>query len=116
MATLQDIFNLAKADGGKFFVIDETGEPKLVILDIEEYEKLLLGKIKQGIEDVEEVNREILEAQLEEQVLPAPVVESKLKPENFRAKTSVQTTADLREEVIDPSFDFEGPKIELEDL
>lgn len=115
MATLQDIFNLAKADGGKFFVIDETGEPKLVILDIDEYEKLLLGKIKQGIEDVEEVNREILEAQLEEQPLPGPILESSSRTQNPGPKAYSQRV-DLREEVIDPSFDFEGPKIDLEDL
>jgi hypothetical protein len=46
MANLQDLINLAKVDGGKFFVLDETGEAKLVILPLEEYQKLLLGKLK----------------------------------------------------------------------
>ena len=39
MATLKDLINLAKADGGKFFVMDESGEAKLVIMGIEDYQK-----------------------------------------------------------------------------
>lgn len=105
MANLQDIFNLAKADGGKFFVMDESGEPKLVILNIEEYQKLLLGKIKREAEDLEEINQEILRARMQEaQVVPAPAV------------VGPTAKVDMREEVIDPSFDFEGPKLDIEDL
>ena len=113
MANFQDIFNLAKADGGKFFVMDETGEPKLVIMDIEEYQTLLLGKIKRGVEDVEAINKEILKAQLEE------VAAETVTPSGPSIKQNVQTKngqIDMREEVIDPSFDFEGPKLDLEDL
>lgn len=40
MNSLQDIINLAKADGGKF-CIDETGEAKLVILPLEEYQRFV---------------------------------------------------------------------------
>ena len=66
MATLKDLINLAKADGGKFFVMDESGEAKLVIMGIEDYQKLLLGKLQKQVEDVEKINRQILEAQLKE--------------------------------------------------
>ena len=109
MASLQDIFNLAKADGGKFFVMDEKGEPKLVIMDIDEYQKLLLGKIARGVEDVEEINREILQAQMEQ----TPAVAG---PKIFSEPVKKNGQIDMREEVIDPSFDFEGPKVEIEDL
>lgn len=132
MATLQDIINLAKADGGKFFVMDETGEAKLVILSIEDYQKLLLGKlqrqIKQQAVDIEKINREILKAQLQEGVtakkldddppteftLPVtPVTRGPKVTENYHHDMPRQ---DLRAEVIDPSFDFEGPKVEIDDL
>jgi hypothetical protein len=52
-------------DGGKFFVLDETGEAKLVILPLEEYQKLLLGKLQKQVNEVENINRKIIEAQLE---------------------------------------------------
>jgi hypothetical protein len=105
MANLNDLINLAKADGGKFFVIDEQGDPKLVIMGIEDYERVLLGKIAQQAEDVEEINREILRAQMLEKtdVSSSPIIQT-ISPN------------DLREEVIDTSFDFEGPKVEIDDL
>jgi hypothetical protein len=106
MASLNDLINLANADGGKFFVIDESGDPKLVIMSVDEYQKLLLGKIKREVEDIEEINREILKAQLQEPAI-APSVGPKVR--NMPSR-------DLREEVIDPSFDFEGPKVEIDDL
>ena len=105
MANLQDIFNLAKADGGKFFVMDESGEPKLVILNIEEYQKLLLGKIQREAEDLEEINQEILRARDELPIITPQITVVPPKPR-----------VDMREEVIDPSFDFEGPKFDIEDL
>ena len=110
MANLQDIFNLAKADGGKFFVMDESGEPKLVIMDIEAYQALLFGKIKNELDDVEKINREILRAQIEEQTLVKPIAPQ------VSSQTNHHVAIDMREEVIDPSFDFEGPKVDIEDL
>lgn len=110
---------MAKADGGKFFVIDETGEAKLVIMGVEDYEKLLLNKLatklEQQAEDAEKINREILKAQLQETESTAEAID---KP---KALPSVQQKfqpprQDLRAEVIDPSFDFEGPKVEIDDL
>src|SRR3989344_7825511 len=106
MATLKDLINLAKADGGKFFVMDEKGDASLVIMGVEEYQRLLLGKLQRQVEDVEKINRQILEAQLKE-VEAVPEVP---KPHAPRPRV------DLREEVIDPSFDFEGPKLEVDDL
>jgi hypothetical protein len=111
MANLQDIINLSKTDGGKFFVIDETGDAKLVIMSIEEYQKLLLGKLKRQVKDIEKINEEILKAQLHEQETSQPTLSTIPIP-----KAAFPPRVDLREEVIDPSFDFEGPKIELDDL
>lgn len=106
MANLQDIFNLAKADGGKFFVLDEKGDPKLVILGIDDYQKLLFDK---AVSEAEKINEQIAEARLEEMQVPdMPLQQPRVAPR--------QASIDLREEVIDPSFDFEGPKVNLEDL
>jgi hypothetical protein len=112
MSNLNDIINLAKTDGGKFFVIDESGEPKLVIMSIEDYQKLLLGKLQRQILDVEKINKEILEAQLtDEPAVPTPAT----KGPTVSSKEKISNN-DLRAEVIDPSFDFEGPKVEIDDL
>jgi len=112
MSNLNDLIDLAKADGGKFFVIDEEGNAKLVIMGLEDYQHLLLGKLQRQIQDVEEINSEILRAQLTEDLSPAKVASKgpKLTSEPEISKN------DLRAEVIDPSFDFEGPKVEIDDL
>ena len=112
MANLQDIINLAEADGGKFFVIDESGEAKLVIMPVDEYQRLLLGKLQKQILDVENINKEIIKAQMTEDV-------SSEKPAVHGPKVTQEpeiSKNDLRAEVIDPSFDFEGPKVEIDDL
>ena len=112
MASINDIINLAKADGGKFFVIDESGDAKLVIMTVEEYQKLLLGKLQKQVMDVEKINQEILRAQLtEEQATPKPSPRSP-----FVSSQQEISKNDLRAEVIDPSFDFEAPKVEIDDL
>ncbi len=115
MSNLQDLINLAKIDGGKFFVIDEQGEPKLVIMPVEEYQRLLLGKLQRQVADVEKINKEILRAQLED---PTPVAEAPKLPFKGPSVDSYPAISktDLRAEVIDPSFDFEGPKVEIDDL
>lgn len=114
MASFNDIINLAKADGGKFFVIDEKGDVKLVIMNVEDYQKMLLGKLQKQILDVEKINKEILQAQLTEEPITssAPIKGPTLKSNGREHHRAV----DLREEVIDPSFDFEGPKVEIDDL
>jgi hypothetical protein len=116
MSNLNDLINLAKADGGKFFVIDESGDAKLVIMSVEDYQRLLLGKLQRQVMDVETINKEILRAQLEEEpVLPKP--ETKVPTISNRPPIHEPRNAvDLRAEVIDPSFDFEGPKVEIDDL
>lgn len=112
MANLQDLINLSKTDGGKFFVIDETGEARLVILPIKEYQRLLLNKLKKQIEDVENINREIIRAQLKDETKNY----SSQKPQTRVDLSSVIKAPDMREEVIDPGFDFEAPKGGIDDL
>lgn len=111
MATLKDIINLSKADGGKFFVMDENGEAKLVIMSVEDYQRMLLGKLQRQVEDVEKINKQIIEAQMKE-VEPAPEIQKPPRPPKVERVPRV----DLRAEVIDPSFDFEGPKADFDDL
>lgn len=112
MASFNDLINLAKTDGGKFFVIDELGEPKLVIMPIEEYQKMLLGKLQKQVQDIEKINQEIIKAQLKDEVVPLPVaVETKPAAPKVSHKFE-----DLREEVVDLSFDFEGPKTENDEI
>lgn len=113
MATLNDLISLAKADGGKFFVVDETGEPSLVIMGVEDYQRLLLGKLQKQIVDVENINKEILRAQIEETESFIPEIEKPLRQNTgprLRQEAKAQQP-DLRAEVIDPSFDFEAPKL-----
>jgi hypothetical protein len=113
MANLQDIINLSKVDGGKFFVIDESGDAKLVIMPVEEYQRLLLGKLQKQILDVENINKEIIQAQLNEE--PEMPSTPKTKGPSVESYPPISKN-DLRAEVIDPSFDFEGPKVEIDDL
>ena len=88
MSNLQDLLNLAGSDG-KVFVVSESGDVKFVILGAGEYQKLLLGKLKRQVEDVEEINRRILEAQL---------TESAVEPAHKAPRV------DMRSEVIDANF------------
>lgn len=110
MVSFQNIIDIAKADGGKFFVMDEQGDVKLVVMSVEEYEKLLVGKLQKQLKDIEEINQEIIKAQIVE-----PEIET-LIPKLKAKKAPAIPRVDLREEVIDPSFDFEGPKGEFEDM
>jgi hypothetical protein len=101
---LQKLIALAKADNGKFFVIDESGNPTLVIMSIDEYENILLKKVQNQLEDIEDINKKIIEAQKQEQDISAK-----------------QTQEDLVSEVIDSTFYLE-PEMpmaqhgELEDI
>jgi hypothetical protein len=119
MTSLQDLINLAKADGGKFFVIDESGDAKLVIMSVEDYQHLLLGKLQRQVMDVESINKEILRAQMEEVPISAEVSKRETKGPSVSNRPPVhepRAALDLRAEVIDPSFDFEGPRVEIDDL
>ena len=121
--TLQDLINLTKDDNGKVFVVDLEGNVKLVMLNVEEYQRLLLGKLKQQVRDIEAVNEEIIKAQLQEEPtmpeVPTPLSQTlnKRAQELFKSrKGPASFQQDLRSEVIDPSFDFEAPRLELEDI
>ena len=72
MASLQDLIKLAEADNGKFFVMDETGEIKLVIMKVEDYEQVLVGRLGKTAVDIEQINKEITKAQLVDPVVPVP--------------------------------------------
>jgi hypothetical protein len=97
MDNLKKLIQLAKADGGKFFVIDDEGNPVLVIMDIAAYEKVLLKKLK-AQPDVEEINKKITEAQVSE------------------VDQHQQEQEDLKSEVIDSTFEFEPLRQELEEI
>lgn len=118
MSSLQDIISLAKIDGGKFFVIDEKGEASLVIMGIQDYQKLVINKLEKQILDVENINKEILKAQLSETddtiVEPEKPIRASFGPRVRQEPKFKQP--DLRAEVIDPSFDFEEEKSQSEDF
>lgn len=71
---LKDFLKLA-GQQGKVVVMGEDGEVKGLFLPIDEYQKLSEGKsVEKKLEDItEKVNREILQAQLEEVISPADV-------------------------------------------
>lgn len=85
-------------------MIDADGEPALVIMGIDEYEQLLLRKVQNQLGDVEQINKEIAEAQAGEQ-------------DKLNAKQHAQE--ELVSEVIDSTFSFESEnqqRAELEDI
>lgn len=113
MKTLQEIIELCKDEAGKVFIMDAVGDIKLVLMGVGEYEKLKNQESKPsaGHEsdhsqplDTEAANREILIAQLREQA--ANFVPAQTPP---RVQVNPLARQDLREEVIDPSFNFDGP-------
>lgn len=107
MPNLQDIIKLVEHDNGKVFVVDETGEVKLVMLKVEDYQHLLLGKLKRGIKDIETINQEITKAQLAESVAVADLAEDSPAIPAPQA-SNAHNRIDLRSEVIDPNFNFDA--------
>ena len=110
MASLQDIIKLIGSDDSKAFIMDESGEIKLVVMGVGEYQRMLLGKLKQQVQDVEEINRRILEAQLRESDAPAATS----TPTGMTAEQSAAQKpkrVDMRSEVIDPNFNFDAEVI-----
>ena len=88
---------------------------------------MLTGKyLQKQILDVENINKEILNAQLtEDQDFYKSKSQASVKGPSVMTKPVIPTAphpsfrnghVDLRAEVIDPSFDFEGPKVEIDDL
>ncbi|MBU6447951.1 hypothetical protein KGQ24_03890 [Patescibacteria group bacterium] len=108
--SLSRLIALTKADGGKFYVIDESGEPALVIMGIDEYEQLLLRKVQGQLGDIEEINKKIAEVQAGEQ---------EQLDEQGKLTAKQQAQEDLVSEVIDSTFSFETEnqlRAELEDI
>ncbi|MBL8031304.1 MAG: hypothetical protein JNK33_03210 [Candidatus Doudnabacteria bacterium] len=132
MKTVEDIVKLCQDEQGKVFIMDATGDVKLVLMGVGEYERLKSTgtrdtrldsgvdprrkgqetsfEAKPGVDapmsglDAEAANREILIAQLREQA--ANFVPAQTVP---RVEVNPLARQDLREEVIDPSFNFDGP-------
>lgn len=138
MSTFKVIQDLCKQEGGKLIFLSETGEPTFVLLSFENYLQLKgTEKVEEPVKpkkplpvDPEVVNREILSAQLDEtESVPEKkpmvtdslhignVIQEKLKhwPKNY-AVPKVQTQMGTLDESIDPSFDFEGPKLSIDDI
>ncbi len=107
----KDLIKLCEGDNSKIFVVDEAGDVKLVVLGAEEFQNLLVGKLATQVEDIETINTEILKAQLKDEIEPvapaAPV----------RGANGLFPQVDMRAEVIDPTFDFDGPEtVEIDGL
>ncbi len=127
MKTLEDIIKLCKDEAGKIFVMDEKGDLQLVIMGVGEYQKVKSHQAesrKSEMPDPELVNREILKAQLSEvgggqgaplaakgtpwyQATANPYIST--PPPEIRSN-GLPKQRDMREEVIDPSFDFDAPE------
>ncbi len=85
-------------------------------MSIEDYQKLLLGKLQRQVADVEKINKEILKAQMEEPAMATGIPKPPVRGPKVSQQSVPREVVDLRAEVIDPSFDFEGPKMEIDDL
>ena len=116
MKTLEDIIKLCKDEAGKIFVMDEKGDLQLVIMGAGEYQRAKSHQAesrKSEIPDPEMVNREILKAQLSEDALieklPTANPYRSSPPPEIRSN-GLPKQRDMREEVIDPSFDFDAPE------
>lgn len=101
--SLKKLIDLAKLEGNKFFVLDENGEPQLVMMSVEEYERLLVQKLAGQIADIEDINKKITEAQAD--TLSAKDLETARKREY---------QDQLKSEVIDSTFSFEPEPDELD--
>jgi hypothetical protein len=127
MSSLKDIISLCENEQGKVFVVDSEGELKLVIMPASHYQKMLGKRLTKVIEDIESVNNEIMSAQLsdipETPVAPESHISHALKEkmEKYAAgfstpKVRTDEANGGKEEVIDPTFDFEGPRFSIDDI
>jgi hypothetical protein len=105
MKTFADIVKLCKGEQGKVFIMDEAGELQLVVLSAGEYEKLKFSAPPVEV-DPEVVNAKIAEAKL----LGAASQGTNPYPAAKPPRVATHPLPDLREEVIDPSFDFDTPE------
>lgn len=102
--TLQQLVTIAKADGGKFFVIDETGQPVLVIMGIDDYEQVLMRKVQSQAADIEEANRLIMDAARRERAHRQEVHQA--EQDQLKAEVMGEPVGDTAA-AIDPSFGFD---------
>ena len=73
MNGIEKLIKLARQENGKFFILDETGEPQLVVMSIQDYEDLksnslfssLTEKLSSLTEQTELLNQQITAAQKE---------------------------------------------------
>ena len=132
---LKDLLKLA-GEQGKVVVVDENGEVKGVFLSFADYQSLSAGLLEQAAAiDPEQINREILEAQLRENmdlsnhsetVVPAiqmPEAISQLLQERAQTlfvsqpapPTIAEIVYDVREESVDPSaLGSLGPQVSVD--
>lgn len=131
---IKQLIELCNTQQGKVLVVDEAGEVKLVIMAPKDFAVLSSGTVAatEPTIDPEQVNQEILNAQLHEEILPpAPAPStpshisttlSKKAKQLFRSVPADLPLAptphglDLRSEVIDPSFDFDAPVPGMEEI
>jgi len=74
MSSLEKIIKLAKDENGKFFIMDEKGDPKLVVMSMAEYVALknqpsfsaLAGRLQELSEQTDILNKKIIEVQKDE--------------------------------------------------
>jgi hypothetical protein len=96
--SFKKLIDLAKLGGNKFFVLDESGEPQLVIMGVDEYEKILVKKIENQLSDIEAINNKIIEAQKQD------ISENEATAATRRKREEQEQ---LKSEVIDSTFSFE---------
>lgn len=67
---LKKLIDTLKLTGGKLIIIDESGDPKVVLMSFQEFEDLAVSKISgelaKKLAKVEVINREITEAQVDD--------------------------------------------------
>ncbi len=103
MANFKDIIKLLQEEQGKTFIMDDSGEVKLVIMGIVDYKRLQGGKTAEVTDDSEAINRRIMEAQLSDDQPKRPQRQSSNEVGISSAKPQ---RVDLRSEVMDPNFDY----------
>jgi len=56
--------------GGRFIIIDDSGNPKAVLMDYKEFENLMVekvaGDLARNLAEVQEINQEITRAQMDD--------------------------------------------------
>lgn len=118
MKTLFEIIELLKREQGKGFIMDETGEISYAIVPMRDFERMVRASDDEKL-DAELINHAIVEAQLSDHHegvhSGGPTLHSQPAPMQSLSQPTAIPRVDLREEVIDPSFNFDAPQTD-EDL